>query len=387
MPGPKSWKKTEMGRVAKDPRDGKWLARWRDPSGKQGKKSFRRKIDAERFLNEMMSQINRGMYVDPAAGKIAFGAYAETWATGLAHLKETTASRYRDVLRTHVLPKWGDWRLGKIAHSDVAIWVSELRKHLAAGSVRKVYLVLAMILESAVQDGRLGRNPAKGVRLPRQIRREPRFLSRSELERLTAAAGDNGLALLVLALTGLRFGEFAALRVRSLDLDRRRLIVSEGVTFVESKPVWSTPKNHKTRSVPVPPSLFPYLLAQVQGRGRDEVLFPAPMGGPIRLNNWRRRVFDPACERAGLTGVTPHDLRHTAASLSVGAGANVKAVQQMLGHASAAMTLDIYAGLFPDDLDAVALRLDVFVPQTCHNGRFEALAALGESGPDGADLR
>jgi integrase len=56
--------------------------------------------------------------------------------------------------------------------------------------------------------------------------------------------------------------------------------------------------------------------------------------------------------------VTPHDLRHTAASLAVSAGANVKAVQRMLGHASAAMTLDVYAGLFGDDLDAVADRLD-----------------------------
>ncbi|WP_392468921.1 tyrosine-type recombinase/integrase [Arsenicicoccus cauae] len=82
------------------------------------------------------------------------------------------------------------------------------------------------------------------------------------------------------------------------------------------------------------------------------------MGGPLRLNNWRRRVFDPALDWAGLTDLTPHDLRHTAASLAIAAGANVRAVQQMLGHASAAMTLDVYAGLFPDDLDAVGRALD-----------------------------
>ena len=76
------------------------------------------------------------------------------------------------------------------------------------------------------------------------------------------------------------------------------------------------------------------------------------------LRNWRRRVLDPALRRAGLGDVTSHELRHTAASLAVAAGANVKVVQRMLGHASAAMTLDVYSGPFDGDLDAVADRLD-----------------------------
>jgi len=85
------------------------------------------------------------------------------------------------------------------------------------------------------------------------------------------------------------------------------------------------------------------------------------------------RVFDPARDRAELGRLTPHDLRHTAASLAIAAGANVKAVQRMLGHASAAMTLDVYAGLFGDDLDAVGVALDRDVPQMCHVGLDEAL--------------
>ncbi len=87
-------------------------------------------------------------------------------------------------------------------------------------------------------------------------------------------------------------------------------------------------------------------------------MFTAPNGGPLRNTNFRSRVFAPAAASVGLAGLTPHDLRHTAASRSVAAGANVKAVQRMLGHASASMTLDVYAGLFGDDLDAVANRLD-----------------------------
>lgn len=91
-------------------------------------------------------------------------------------------------------------------------------------------------------------------------------------------------------------------------------------------------------------------------------------------------MFDPACRTSGLSGITPHDLRHTAASLAVSAGANVKAVQRMLGHASAAMTLDVYAGLFGDDLDDVADRLDAVVPPMCP----QVDADLGTTDPQAA---
>jgi integrase len=93
-------------------------------------------------------------------------------------------------------------------------------------------------------------------------------------------------------------------------------------------------------------------------------------GGPLRLDNWRRWVFDPACKALGLTDVSPHDLRHTAASLAIQRGANVKTVRRMLGHASAAMTLGGYAALFSDALDSVAVALDPLVPQMCPTGSF-----------------
>ena len=85
-------------------------------------------------------------------------------------------------------------------------------------------------------------------------------------------------------------------------------------------------------------------------------------------------MFDKAAEDAGVRNLTPHELRHTAASLAVSAGANVKAVQRMLGHASAAMTLDVYSGLFDDDLDGVAARLDQEChPIATHNTRAEVI--------------
>src|SRR4029434_1280963 len=100
------------------------------------------------------------------------------------------------------------------------------------------------------------------------------------------------------------------------------------------------------------------LAAQLAGKAPGDLVFTAPEGGVLRNTNFRPRFFDPAAEQAGLARLTPHELRHPTASLAVAAGANVKAVQQMLGHASAAITLDVYAGLFADDLDGVADQLD-----------------------------
>ena len=110
--------------------------------------------------------------------------------------------------------------------------------------------------------------------------------------------------------------------------------------------------------MPIPRFLADELVVHLAGKAPGDLVFTAPEGGVLRNTNFRPRYWDPATERAGLPGLTPHELRHTAASLAVAAGANVKAVQQMLGHASAAMTLDVYAGLFADDLDAVADQLD-----------------------------
>src|SRR4029453_11428924 len=122
--------------------------------------------------------------------------------------------------------------------------------------------------------------------------------------------------------------------------------------------IWSTPKTHQSRDVPIPRSLIDALVAQAASKQPQDLLFSSPNGEPIRLANWRQRVWDPAVAAAGLTGLTPHDLRHTAASLAIASGASVKHVQRMLGHKDAAMTLNVYAALFEDDLDVVSDRLD-----------------------------
>lgn len=110
--------------------------------------------------------------------------------------------------------------------------------------------------------------------------------------------------------------------------------------------------------MPLPRFLVDNLRDHLAGKAPDDLLFTSPDGGVLRNKNARRAWFDRAAAVVGVPGLTPHELGHTAASLAVSAGANVKAVHRMLGHASAVMTLDLYADLFDDDLDAVAERLD-----------------------------
>jgi len=346
------------GNIAKRP-DGKWRARYRDAAGRERSRHFDRKLDATRWLASVEIARARGEWVDPALTRIRLGDWAARWLAGQVQLKLSTRDRYARLLGVQILPTWERVPLAVVTHADVTEWVSRLSASgLAPSTVRQAHRVLALVLDLAVRDGRLARNPATGVRLPRVHRGEPTFLSHEQVDALVEACGESGLLVRVLAYTGLRWGEAAALRVRRVDLLRRRIEVVESVTEVAGKAVTGTPKTHQRRSVPLARSLVEPMTRQLAGKGPDDLVFTSPTGGVLRNGNFRHRVFDSAAESVGLSGVTPHDLRHTAASLAIAAGANVKAVQRMLGHASAAMTLDVYAGLFGDDLDAVADRLD-----------------------------
>lgn len=349
-----------MAKVSKRTRNGRvtWLVRWRDPSRTQKKKTFSHRYEADRYRVEIEQSLFTGGYIDPASSQVTVGEWSKTWLAQL-QVKLSTATRYEALLRIHVLPTWQNVPLQAVTYIGVGDWVTELvQKGLAPSTIRQAHRVFSLILSLAVRDNRIARNPASGVRLPRPSAIAKRFLTHQEVARLVDAAGDQGLVIQTLAYTGLRFGELAALRVRNVDLVKRRLQVVESVTEVRGHALFGSTKTHAVRSVGLPPLLCDGLAARVEDLRDDAFLFPAPRGGVLRLRNWRRDVFDPAARSAGLDGLTPHELRHTAASLAIAAGANVKAVQRMLGHASAAMTLDVYSGLFEDDLDNVAQRLN-----------------------------
>jgi integrase len=347
-----------MGNIQKR-ENGRWRARYRDPSGRERARHFARKVDAERWLVSMESTKHRGEWIDPAMSRITVGDWSQRWIDGQSQLKPQTRERYRNIVRVQVVPEWEHVRLSAISHADVVAWVAKLVSDgYAASTVRQIHRVFSLMLDLAVRDGRLPRNPTAGVRLPRAAKGEPIFLSHTQVEELARACPGYELFVRVLAYTGMRWGEATAVRVRRVDLMRRRIEVEHTAVELNGEMTYGTPKTHQRRSVPLPRSLVDELARHIAGKQPDDLVFTTPRGEVMRNHNFRSRVFVPAARKIGMPGLTPHDLRHTAASLAVQAGANVKAVQRMLGHASAAMTLDVYAGLFNDDLDAVADRLD-----------------------------
>lgn len=337
----------------------RYRVRYRLPDRSQtDKRGFKTKREAELFLATVEVSQARGEFVSVSRSRISVGEWAEDWLATQVQLKASTRNGYESIVRSAIIPKWGDTPLSGLTHVGIQQWLAEVSGRAAPSTTRSYHRVLSIMLKYAVRDGRLSRNPADGVKLPRVVQRKHGYLSHAQVHQLADLCGAEGDIVLFLAYTGLRWGEMAAVRVMDLDLLRRRVNVDQAVTEVGRELVYGTPKNHSRRSVPFPSFLSEMLAAHCEGKRASDFVFTAPAGGALRNKNWRARKFEPAMTQMlelhpDLIRLTPHDLRHTAASLAISAGANVKAVQKMLGHASAAMTLDVYADLFDDDLDAV----------------------------------
>ncbi|MEU0687743.1 tyrosine-type recombinase/integrase [Streptomyces uncialis] len=345
---------------------GRYRVRWYDPDGKPKMKTLARKIDAENERTKVESRLSDGSYRDPAAARVKFAEVADSWLAAQIHLKRSTRNRYRGVLDVHVIPRWGTTPLDRVRFEDVAEWLSAMLSGEAAGgrklsarSVRKAYVILSQVLGFAVKSRRLAFNPAVGVPLPKPAPADHVYLDDMQTEALADAAGEYRVFILLLAYTGLRWGEASALKVGRVDLDACRAHIVEAYVEVNGKLYLDTPKNHERRSVPIPRFLAEELKPHVEGRDEADLLFTAPQRGPLRARNFRQRFFAPAVAKAGLghLKLTPHKLRHTAASLAIASGADVNVVQTMLGHKSATLTLDTYGHLFPDRLDEVSKKM------------------------------
>lgn len=172
------------------------------------------------------------------------------------------------------------------------------------------------------------------------------------------AHGASHRLILLLGYTDLRWGEATALRTRDIDLTRRRIDVRRAFSDVGGQLVLGTPKSHQSRTVPVPRFLADELAELLAGSRPDDLTFTTGRGYPLRLSNWRRKVFAPACVSAGVSSrFRIHDLRQTAASLMIQAGFPPKMLQEIMGHASITTTLDLYGHLYPGDMDRYADRL------------------------------
>lgn len=362
MPSPKRY----------DTADGtRWEIRFRTPDHTQTRKrGFKTKRAAEDYAASVSTSMQRGAFVPISAGKTTVAKLGPSWLERKQHLKPSAYRVLESTWRNYVLPKWGKRGISSILKTEVQAWVTNLSvgnepgyPARSATVVTRAYGILHGILGDAVSDKLLAANPASDVSLPRRKPKEKVYLSHDQVRRIANVA-KYPTVIRVLAYCGLRWGEMAALRVQDLDLEKRRLRVVNNAVDVAGTMILGTPKTHRARAVPFPRFMASDLGAAALGKSENDLLFPGPDGGYMRnarVHEHNLSWFASAIKKAEAPRITPHDLRHTAASFAVSAGANVKVVQRMLGHKTAAMTLDVYADLFEDDLDVVADALDLAV--------------------------
>ncbi|MGP5228535.1 tyrosine-type recombinase/integrase [Arthrobacter rhombi] len=259
------------------------------------------------------------------------------------------------------------WR--RIEVSGLAEWplkaidVSAVRKVLARyaeSAARQTLSVLRSIFVFAASMGFDGADPTRAVRIPRSEKRQNRYLTASEVGSLAMELGSQGDTVRVLAFTGLRVGELSGLRVGDWDSTRRRLHVRRAISFVNGHArTHSTKTGAGLRTVPVPQRVAHIFDSVSTDQEHDAPLWRSPQGKIWTANNWRRRSgWSKAVETLCLEPLRLHDLRHTYASLSRSAGADIATLKSCMGHSTIKHTIDLYGGLYDDDLDTFAAALD-----------------------------
>ena len=344
-------------------REASWVARYRAPDGGERSRSFERRTDAERWLTSEESSKLTGAWVDPTLGRMTFGEWVERWNATTVDLRPTTRALNLGVVRNYLLPRFDRWPLSKITTADVRAMVAEetAAGKLSTSAVRRHAIILGSILGAAVTDGRIARNPVRGVKLPAEESRTMRFLEPEELATLAEAHPPFYRPMVLTAgYVGLRWGELVGLALDRVDLLRRTIRVERQLVEVGGAVTFGPPKTKAgTRTVTIPVSLGEILAGHfaspaVQASG---LAFPDPKSAPLRRSNFRR-VWTKACTAADLERLVFHELRHTAAALAIAQGAHPLAIKERLGHSSITVTMDRYGGLFPRLEEAIGEGLD-----------------------------
>ena len=337
--------------------------RYRDPDHRERVKTFARKLDAVNFAASIETDKQRDEYIDPKLGRVTFGEWSAKWLASKS-IQPKTRNGYEDVMRNLVLPAFADQQLAKVRALDVERFFADLRESgVSVSRLRHAKTLLHQIFEAAVRNSYIVRSPVLGVRLPKSQPREMNVLTAEQVDAIGYNLPERYRALVyLLAYGGLRWGEAAALRRGRCNLLRGRIEVTEAVSEVNGVLHYGSTKTHQARSVALPGFLRKLLaehLTAFTENDPDAFVFTTDNGTPLRNGNFRRRVWVSALDKAELPRtVRIHDLRHTCASLLISKGASIKAVQNHLGHASAAMTLDVYGHMLPDEQDRIAAELD-----------------------------
>lgn len=336
--------------------NGSWRARYRDGAGKEHARHFPRKIDAQKWLDEVTAAVVTGTYLDPKTAKLTVGEWCTTWLAGYEIHRISTVRQARTHVK-HIVAVFGDRALASVRPSEVKAWTVQLRADgLAVSTVYALHSRLSHIFSDAVHDGLLTRSPVSRRTSPGAAKQRAYVATTEQVWALHDAMPEGMRPVILLgAFAGLRVGEIAALRVSDVDLMRG--VITPAIQYP------SEPLKTETSKLPVP---IPLELCLEINR------VPAEWGSPtFVVGAYGRPVAPYTIEAAfrkartlvkGLPeGFRIHDLRHYFASLLIASGLDVKVVQARMRHASATTTLNTYSHLWPDkDESARAAVSDVF---------------------------
>lgn len=324
--------------------NGKWRARYRDLAGKEHARHFERKIDGERWLDEVTAALVTGDYVDPKSQKMTVDQWCDVWLASYAQ-RESTEKQAR-VHLARIRKEFGPLPLVAIDEMAVKGWMAKLKRENLSDSYRfALHGRLAQVLEDAVRakPRKLATNPCSRRTSPGAGKQRPYVATEAQLWALYGAAEEKYRpALLLGAFAGLRVAEVCGLRVGDVDLDAR--VINPAVQY----PAEPLKTEMSMTALPIPDAFVGELKRLLDGRA-DGWVVPDDEGvqlGPWKVERHMRRIRK---QVAGLpAGFRFHDLRHFYASMLIAGGSSVKVVQQRLRHSSAKTTLDTYGHLWPD---------------------------------------
>jgi integrase len=352
--------------------------RYRDPDGRQRKRTFKKVTQARQFVSTVEADMLRGTYVDPRAGQKTFRPYADEWLemqTFDPSTREAVATR----LRTHVYPVLGSRQLRAIKPSTIQAWLRGLER-LAAGHRRVILANVSTILSAAVDDELIAKNPcsAGSVRRPRVAARKVVPWPATRVHAVRDVLPDRWRIVVTLAAgLGLRQGEVFGLSPDDVNFLRGEVEVCRQVKLLGGRQVFALPKGGKVRTVPLPASVKEPLAAYLAGFPARPVTLPWDDldGRPetVRLvvttrestaanrNYFNTHVWKPAL---AVTAVEPsrengcHALRHFYASVLLDGGESIKAVSEYLGHSDPGFTLRVYTHLMPSSAERTRKAVD-----------------------------
>lgn len=356
------------------------MARYRAPDGTERSRAFDRRKDADRFATDQENRKLSGTWTDPRRGRETLGAFYDRWrieAEARGRPAASTRAKYQGIWDLYVSPSLGGYALAKITRKHVRDLV-ETAAERSAWQAQEALKLVRMLLNRALDEELISRNPATGIRAPETDRSPVRVLKPWELEAVVDNLPERWRAMVLLgAYASLRWCELVATKREDIDVEERTIRIDEKVVEVRGLFEWGAPKTtDSTRTVHLPDVAvkplvehllrFPPLREAPDPRW-EGLVFYGERKGPVRRHVFRP-VWDRACQAAGLEDVRPEWLRHTGASLAYAASKDMKAVASRLGHTSTRMMDTVYVELYSEVSRQVADAIDVLVRESTRPG-------------------